>query len=145
MRLLVLEDSKWVVTAVQELKPSGDFSCPWLDSIASLGPNYEKSLDGLVVMLEKFSEHGQKMLNKDICHEVDENEKIFEFIKGDLRLLWFYGKGNKLIICSHCFVKKGQKTPKNEKDIAIRVKARYMENIKKSVDVPLYYEEDEED
>lgn len=140
MRLLVLEAGRWTVTAIQEHRVDGEFTCRFNDSLEELGPNYERSLAGLIAMLGKFSEHGTKMLNDGICHEIDESEKIFEFIKGDLRLLWFYGKGNKIIICSHCFIKKGRKTPTDEKAIAIRLKNEYFKLLKNGTEVPLYVE-----
>lgn len=145
MRLLVLEQAKWIVTAVQEKTASGRYSCRLLESLDQLGANHEKSLDGLLVMLGKFSEHGQKMLNDGICHEIDENEKLFEFIKGDLRLIWFYGKGQKIVICSHCFVKKGRKTPPGEKAVATKLKRQYFELLDRNIDVPLYHEASTED
>jgi hypothetical protein len=140
MRLLVLEESKWIVTAAQEKAGSG-YRCALVDSLAKLGSNYEKSLDGLLSLLAKFSEHGQRMLNDGICHEVDENEKLFEFIKGDLRLIWFYGRGNKIIICSHCFIKKGKKTPPSEKAAATSIKREYFRLLDRNIEVPLIYEE----
>lgn len=143
MRLLVLEQAKWTVTAAELEKPSGGYGCPLMESLDALGSNHEKSMDGLLVMLERFSEHGQKMLHDGICHEIDENEKIFEFIKGDLRLVWFYGDGGKIIICSHCFVKKGQKTPNGEKSHAISIKRQYWALRDKGIAVPLHYEDEE--
>lgn len=143
MRLRVLEDTKWIVTAAELEKASGAYECPLLESFAALGSNHEKSLDGLLVMLERFSEHGQRMLNDGICHEIDENEKIFEFIKGDLRLIWFYADGSKIVVCSHCFVKKGQKTPPKEKARAIKIKDKYWALRDKGTAVPLHYEDEE--
>lgn len=140
MRLLVLEDAKWTVTAAQEKDSTGAYQCKLTESLAGLGPNYAKSVAGLLVMLGKFSEHGRKMLNDGICHEIDENEKLFEFIKGDLRLIWFYGDGNKIVICSHCFVKKGRKTPPAEKTIAANLKNEYFALVDKGKAIPLFYE-----
>lgn len=125
------------MTAVQELEGAGLYSCRLTESIASLGANYDKSVAGLLSMIGKFAEHGQKMLNDSICHEIDENEKLFEFIKGDLRLIWFYGSGNKIIICSHCFIKKGRKTPPNEKAIAIKFKKEYFSLLERNIEVPM--------
>ena len=141
MRLLILEDGKWVVTAAQELNAEGEFFCPLTESLLNLGANYQKSIAGLISMLGKFSEHGQRMLNDGICHEIDENEKLFEFIKGDLRLIWFYGKGNKIVICSHCFIKKGRKTPPPEKAIATKIKRAYFKLLDANIEVPLFKED----
>ncbi|MCV4341078.1 type II toxin-antitoxin system RelE/ParE family toxin [Pseudomonas capsici] len=140
MRLQVLEAGKWTVTAPQEVDGNGDYQCILIDSFNDLGANYSKSLIGMLSLLEKFSEHGQRMLNDDICHEADKNEKLFEFIKGDLRLLWFYGQGNKIIVCSHCFVKKGRKTPKAEKAIAIKFRETYEKLTEQKIEIPLIFE-----
>ncbi|WP_148059011.1 type II toxin-antitoxin system RelE/ParE family toxin [Pseudomonas chlororaphis] len=137
----MLESAAWTVAAVQEVCDGGGYSCPLTESFGFLGPNYEKSLAGMMSLLEKFSVHGRKMLNDGICHEVDESEKIFEFIKGDLRVLWFYGKGNKIIICSHCFIKKTRKTPSTEKSIAIASKREYFDRLDRKIEVPLFFEE----
>lgn len=142
MRLLVLEAAAWTVTAAQEEMHGGDYDCPFMSSLAGLGANYEKSVDGLLSMLEKFATHGQRMLNDDICHEVDKKEKIFEFIKGDLRLLWFYGDGNKIIVCSHVFVKKRQKTPPLEVGKAVNMKQRYEKLIKDGINIELFIDEE---
>lgn len=132
-----------MVTAAEIERKSGDYVCPLMRSFGALGSNHEKSVDGLLAMLERFADHGQKMLHDGICHEIDEKNKIFEFIKGDLRLIWFYGDGSKIIICSHCFVKKGQKTPKSEKAEAISIKDSYWALRNKGISVPLHYEDEE--
>ncbi|MBN7822316.1 type II toxin-antitoxin system RelE/ParE family toxin [Bowmanella yangjiangensis] len=142
MRLLVLETSAWTVTAVQEMTQAGEYECPFVSSLEELGPNYTKSMEGLMSMLEKFAAHGQRMLNDEICHEADKNAKIFEFIKGDLRLLWFYGDGNKIIVCSHAFVKKRQKAPPLEVRKAINLKDRYEKLIKDGKKIELFFEEE---
>lgn len=137
----MVERGTWTVTAAQELTKGGDYRCPLTESINDLGANYGISIVGLFSLLEKFSQHGTKILNDEICHEVDENNKIFEFIKGSLRLLWFYGAGNKIIICSHVFVKKGRKTPAQQKNIAIEIKKKYTKLIDSGKKLELYTED----
>lgn len=141
MRLLVVERDTWTVTAAQERTNQGNYHCPLTESINALGANYDKSVDGLLSLLEKFSKHGTRILNDELCHEVDSENKIFEFIKGSLRLLWFYGAGNKIIICSHVFIKKGQKTPAAQKNAAIELKNKYAALIESGKKVDLYFEE----
>ena len=137
----MVERGTWTVTAAQEQTGSGEYRCPLTESLNDLGANYAKSVGGLLSLLEKFAQHGKKILNDDLCHEVDSNNKIFEFIKGDLRLLWFYGAGNKIVICSHVFIKKRQKTPESEKNAAIEIKNRYMKAIDSGKAVELFEEE----
>ena len=51
---------------------------------------------------------------------------IWQFkVRGGLyRIPWFYD-AKRLIICTHFFVKKGQKTPSAEQERAIRIKQEY--------------------
>lgn len=51
-------------------------------------------------------------------------DDIFEFIKGDARVLWF-ADGMDLIVCSHGLIKKSQKTPKSEIARARTRRAQY--------------------
>lgn len=143
MRLKILERGSWTVTAVEEMSQSGQYDCPFETTLMSLGPNYDRSVDGLLALLEKLAQHGIRILNTDLCHEADSNNKIFEFIKGDIRLLWFYGAGNKIIICSHAFIKKRQKTPEAEKNRAIAIKDRYMKLVDSGKTVELVEQDDE--
>jgi len=58
---------------------------------------------------------------------VDAENKIYELIKGDIRLLCFKGHANLLIVTTHAFIKKTQKTPENDKNKAIRHKKMYQQ------------------
>ncbi len=58
------------------------------------------------------------------CHAIAEGIWQFKVHGGSYRIPWFYDE-NKLIICTHFFVKKGQKTPKAERDRAIRIRQEY--------------------
>jgi phage-related protein len=66
--------------------------------------------------------------NIEISHQI--KGKLFEFIQGRLRVLWFYDEG-RLIICTSGFIKKGQKTPRNEIEHAIQVMNEYFEDKKR--------------
>lgn len=138
---MIEKSGPWTVTAAQEQTTSGEYSCPFQESLNSLGANYESAIDGFFSLFEKFSQLGKKVLNNELCHEVDSNNKIFEFIKGDLRLLWFYGSGNKVIICSHIFIKKRQKTPELEKRKAINIKNNYMKAVSSGKTIEIFEED----
>lgn len=49
--------------------------------------------------------------NPKLCHEAVAGTGIYELIKKPLRLYWFYGEGNKVIILSAVHHKTTQKTP----------------------------------
>jgi len=75
--------------------------------------------------------------NIEISHQI--KGKLFEFIQGRLRVLWFFDEG-RLIICTGGFVKKGRKTPRREIDHAIRLMDDYFED-KKKAQIQIYGEE----
>jgi len=71
--------------------------------------------------------NGPNLLSTDISHEVDKNESIYEFIAGDLRLLWFYSnKQRKMIICGCQHLKKTKKVNKKEVKRIIKIKKDYI-------------------
>ena len=123
MKLQRLESRLWDVTAVVH-ESNGDTCCPLIDFLTGLGKRYEGSVSGLFDFLERFAISGRDTFNDELCHYVDKDEKIWEFIKGDIRVLWFYGDG-RIIICSHAFIKKAQKTPVKDIKRAITAKKAY--------------------
>ncbi len=50
----------------------------------------------------------------------------FEFIQGQLRVLWFYEEG-KVILCTHGFLKRSRETPDREISRAERLRKSYLE------------------
>ena len=68
---------------------------------------------------------GPQALNYAQCHPVDTNNKIYEFISGRLRVLFFQATTGRMVICTHMFLKKTQKTPPQEVNKAIRAKKEY--------------------
>jgi phage-related protein len=62
--------------------------------------------------------------NPEMCRKI--GQEIWEFREGRLRILWFYGENLEVIICSHGFLKKTQKTPKNEKNRAVIFRKQYL-------------------
>ncbi len=76
--------------------------------------------------------------NTDVSHRLAPD--IWEFISGDLRILWFYDE-RKVVVCSHGFVKQRQKTPKAQLEQAEAVRQRYFSAKRRSA----LQIEDEED
>lgn len=60
----------------------------------------------------------------ETCHTITDGIWQFKVRGGSYRIPWFYD-ANRLIICTHFFVKKGQKTPSAEQERAIRIKQEY--------------------
>lgn len=85
---------------------------------------------------------GPRGLGTDLAHQI--SGEIYEFIKGDVRVFWFYDKGN-VVICSHGIVKKGQKTPKKDIEAAERVFREYFSEKKAGKKLEDLILDDEED
>lgn len=79
--------------------------------------------------------------NTTVSHQVDEEFKIYEFIKGDLRLVFFYDE-NATVILSHGFIKDRQGFPKAERNRARKAVTAYFE-AKRQKNLQLVVEEEE--
>lgn len=126
MILLPIKDNIWGIYAVCK----NEEVCELLTFLQTLEKKYEGSKNRLLAILEEASNHAQgpTLFHDDISHLINEKHKIFEFIAGKLRLLWFYSSvEKKVVICSHAFLKKSNKTPKRDIEQAIKVKKAYHE------------------
>ena len=88
-----------------------------------LGQTATKDGDRLLALLERVSQSWPPH-NTDISHQI--RNEIFEFIQGQLRVLWFYEEG-KVILCTHGFLKRSQKTPDREISRAELLRKSYLE------------------
>ena len=127
--LVPIKREKWQVFAYCR----SDLSCDLLEWIAKLDAKYQKSRERLFAILDMVAgkHQGPRLLADDICHQINKENQIYEFIAGSLRLLWFYSPlERKVIICTNVFLKKSRKTPKKEIEKAIGIKKRYIEEQK---------------
>lgn len=124
MRLRKLNEGAWTVAAPLE----DDNSCEVLNALQILfdDPRTKGVAAGFVAFWEQIDIQGPRRLGTDIYHCVDDKNEIYEFIKGSHRLLCFVSEG-RLVICSHIFRKKSQKTPKSETKKAIALRKKYLE------------------
>lgn len=101
--------------------------CQLLDFLDTIGSNLQKDGDRVLALLKQAAQNGPPR-NTEISHQI--KDEIFELIQGRLRVLWFYDEG-KLILCTHVFIKKTQKTPVAEIELAITTRGKYFEEKKK--------------
>jgi hypothetical protein len=72
---------------------------------------YSASAMGFKALLERFA-RGDR-LPAESFHEANKEKRVWEFVKGDLRLFCFRDRcGN--VVLTHGIVKKGQKADKHE-------------------------------
>ena len=141
MKLKILIESEithYKIAAVME----GD-ECETEIFLNELPEKYQASADGLFRLIEHIVERGGlDGLSPKQCHLVDKDHKILELIKGDIRLLFFKGHGDTIIVTTHAFIKKTQKTPENHKNKAIRYKKEYQSAHDKN---QIYFVKDEDE
>ena len=97
--------------------------CPIDDFLSGLNTNFAKDVNRVRALFTLIGKNGP-LLPVEVSHNIA--PEIFEFIRGRLRIVWFYGDGGRIVICSHGFVKKGQKTPRAEIEAAQRAKSNYI-------------------
>jgi phage-related protein len=145
--LLPLEDEDAAplpVDAWRLFTPCGDAEgedCPLLDQAGGLGDNLERQFDTLLAMIRKLAATGKnwKELIRDekALHDLGTvrialptgqvvDERIWQFKQGQVRLLWCYGGGKKVLLLTHLAVKKSQKTPKADIEAARRAMQDYV-------------------
>lgn len=83
----------------------------------------------LVQLIECLSYHdeGPKLFqgNPAICHEAVANEAIYSFRKGNLRLYWFYGDEQRIVVCSEVAIKTTDKTDAKVRKKLVAAKTAY--------------------
>ena len=135
MELKLLAKDKYKVAAV-----TANGKCPAEDFLLSLDAAYRASSDGLFELLDRVSQDGLDDISPTLSHEVDKNEKIYELIKGKLRLFFFKGEGDLLVICTTGLIKKTPKVDKKAVAKAITCKNQYLNAVKQNTLVILEIE-----
>lgn len=125
MLLSIIKNDIWQICEICDQ----DGNSPLLGWFSELNPKYQGSIKRMLAILNRVAKEkqGPNLLSTDISHEVDKNESIYEFIAGDLRLLWFYSnKQRRMIICGCQHLKKTKKVNKKEVKRIIKVKRDYI-------------------
>lgn len=84
---------------------------------------------GLTRMLEIVSERGLYGVPVKWFHEANKEEKIFEFIKGPLRLFFFKGSGQQIAVCASGVRKQSKKADQAEVAKVIKLRKEYFDAI----------------
>src|ERR1700693_1345113 len=103
MRFREVRKEVWTILAVSTDR--GD--CELLDFLEGLGSEYESDAASLGRLFDSVAQGGPPR-NVYVSHQL--GGKIFEFTRGDLRVLYFTDEG-RIVICTHGLLKKTKKTP----------------------------------
>ncbi len=118
MHLILIADSLFSVYAVD--LADRDNSCM---SLLTQKKDNRKEAVAVVSMLRGLERLAGKG-SHPLCHKVCEEEAIWQLRADQYRILWFFDEGH-VIICTHFFRKKSDKTPRREQERAIRIKEEY--------------------
>lgn len=134
MKILSIREGAYEVGAVVHERASGRAQCALLDQLNGLEAAYAASGRRLLAYFGQMAEKGPGSFSSDQVHIVDAPNKIYEFVAGRLRVLFFYSSTGKMVVCSHLFVKKTQKVPPTEVASAVAQKKKFdAALIKKSI------------
>ncbi|MDD5761564.1 MAG: type II toxin-antitoxin system RelE/ParE family toxin [bacterium] len=95
--------------------------CPLFDFLEALDGDLADDGIRMVAVLERIARGGPRR-DTQVSRQIGPG--LFEFRKGRIRIAWFYDEGT-LVICTHGFVKKTQKTPTAEIHKAMSIHRRY--------------------
>ena len=116
--------------AVVQEKGDGSLVCSLIDAFDDIEAAYEASRNRLLEYFRQLAGGGPQVLNPAQCHQVDAHDKIYEFIAGRLRVLFFQGSTGSVVICTDMFLKKTQKIPAKEVAKAVKAKKAYEQAVK---------------
>lgn len=105
--------------------------CELLAFLEELENNAHSDYERLLALIERTAEHGPPH-NRQQCRalEGERARGLFEFkAPRGARVLWFYDE-NRVIICSHGFIKKKDRTPAEEIERAQNVRKKYFDEKK---------------
>ncbi len=97
-----------------------------LAELRNLDDAYLPAKQGLGIIFDRVSKEGFEAVTAAMSHLIDERHHVYEFIKGDIRILYFKDGGT-VVICAEALIKKTQKVDKNAKKRAIQFQKDYME------------------
>jgi len=104
---------------------AGEDDCPVQDFLNKLMEDDRNEFEKITRLLNYTAENGPPN-NEEKCRYFKEL-KVFELkTGGGVRIMAFWDKDH-LIICSHGFMKKGQKTPKQDKKRVSNARKNYFE------------------
>ncbi len=92
--------------------------------------SYKKSIEGFRALFERLSVKGRGNLPHKCFHKPDSNDNLYQFIKGDLRLLCFFNEKGDAVILSHYEIKKGKKLSDQALNKARKLRDQYHLDLK---------------
>lgn len=100
---------------------------------------------GLLTILQHIADKGLQGVPSTWVHEANKKERIYEVIKGPLRLLFFKGEGRQVAVCTTGVRKQGQKADRSAVNKAAAHRKLYEEAVAaNALKVVIDHDEDED-
>lgn len=99
--------------------------CPAEDFLLNGEASTEAARIGLEQILEFVAENGLEKASAAWVHEANKQKKIYEFIKGPLRLFFFKGSNGQIAVCTSGVRKQGAKADKGAVNAAADLREAY--------------------
>jgi phage-related protein len=125
MHLIRLGKSRWEVVALCDQRGS----CPVLDFLGGLDKSLRSLCNRMLGLLREYVTYHGPPRSIERCRHLEDG--IWEFKTGQLRVLWFYDQ-DRVIVCTHGFMKKTRKTPRREIRQAKELRERYLFAVRSS-------------
>ena len=111
--------------ACKILSMGSDNACPLFEFFSQLRRDDINEFAKISALLDRTANHG--VIKNEQKYRFFKREKVFEFkTRGGVRVMGFWDE-NQLIVCSHGFLKKRQKTPSGEIGRAVAARGEYFE------------------
>lgn len=125
MSYSVLLRGKYIVAALTRVSGVRTTDCPAVDFLAAMAnqKQYAASSRGYKAMFQRYADFGRQGFNGNLLHEVNKNESIYEFIRGDLRVLCFFDNGAAML--TNGYLKKSKTADPQIVQVAINAKKMY--------------------
>jgi mRNA-degrading endonuclease RelE of RelBE toxin-antitoxin system len=115
----------WQIYAI-----ANDQGCPVEESLEQWlnDASLRKHATGMLDLIVKIGQcqQGPVMFAAN-CHEAVAGEGIYRLRKGELRLYFFYGNNQKVIVCPHGEIKRTDKVSKTVRQLLIEARNNYLE------------------
>ncbi|MDN3512668.1 MAG: type II toxin-antitoxin system RelE/ParE family toxin [Candidatus Jettenia sp.] len=139
MEIKILFEDRFAISAIMK----GN-ECPAEESIkGNMEERYIGNCNNLLLKLKQISRLGFEQLSNKMSHYVNKDPKIYEIIQGKLRLIYFHGEGNLIVVCTEVIVKNTQKVDKAVVNRAIRAYNDYHESVRNKTLVKIRENNDE--
>jgi hypothetical protein len=114
------------VCALTQISEDWSDKCPALEFLQEHGAkgSYAASCRGLAVVFQRYADLGRQGVTAEMFHEVDRANGIWQFIKGDLRVLCFIVSND--VFLTNGYIKKSQKADPSEVTRAVNAKKKYL-------------------